>query len=167
MSFGDKMNIYIIGMPLSGKTTIGKDLAVKLNYNYVDLDDFIESAYNVNINTLFSEGNETYFRMLETKALKEFKEKRNIVIATGGGIVLKTENKDLMNGKVIYLNVDVEVLNQRKAKSYQRPLLQTESLLDLYLKRQEKYEIFADIIVDNENSSQTVQKIIELLIEGD
>lgn len=161
------MNIYIIGMPLSGKTTIGKDLAVKLNYNYVDLDDFIESAYNVNINTLFSEGNETYFRMLETKALKEFKEKRNIVIATGGGIVLKTENKDLMNGKVIYLNVDVEVLNQRKAKSYQRPLLQTESLLDLYLKRQEKYEIFADIIVDNENSSQTVQKIIELLIEGD
>ena len=73
-------NIVLIGMPASGKSTIGKLLAKKMNYEYYDADRYLERKENVKISTLFSEKGEEYFRNLETKYLKELSQKNGIII---------------------------------------------------------------------------------------
>lgn len=165
MSFGDDMNIYIIGMPLSGKTTTANKLNKLLNYQVIDLDNYIEETYNVNINNLFDSGNEQTFRDLETKALKEIKKLNNYIISTGGGIVLKESNKSLMDGPAILLDVSLEELNKRQAGSYTRPLLKDNKLADLYKVRKNMYYKFADIIIKSNDLDEVVNEIISKLKE--
>ena len=81
------MNIYLIGMPGTGKTTIGKLLAKKLSYEFVDLDHQIEKDALMFIDEIFEQYGEKFFRELETKALKEVSTGTNKIISTGGGIV--------------------------------------------------------------------------------
>ncbi len=154
------MRIYLIGMPGSGKTTVGKLLAEKLNYQFIDLDAYIEEKTYTFIDVLISQYGEGTFRAVETECLEEITTD-NVVISTGGGIVTVKANKALMKGLKVYLDTPLETIKKRLENSYQRPLLLKETLESLYDKRFLKYQDFADMIIsNNETVNKTVSDII-------
>ena len=104
------MRIYLIGMPGSGKSTLGKRLSEELNYEYIDMDNYIEKKACMFVDEIFSRYGEEYFRELEKNTLKDFLSLDNVVIATGGGVIKNKNNKELMDGKCIYLYVKPEIL---------------------------------------------------------
>ncbi len=117
------LNIYLIGMMGSGKTTIGKHLAKDLDYRFVDTDDTIEAIANSSIASIFEQSGETYFRELETRVLSELSVYTRSVISTGGGTIEKQINWSyLRQGLVVWLDVDVEILKERVAQDSTRPL---------------------------------------------
>jgi shikimate kinase len=125
------INIYLIGMMGSGKTTIGKYLAQGLNYRFVDTDQTIEAIAKKPITQIFQQSGETYFRELETKVLAELSVYTRSVIATGGGIIQQQINWSyLRHGLIVWLDVDLEILKKRLVKDDTRPLAdKLESLL--------------------------------------
>lgn len=156
------MKIYLIGMPLSGKTVIGEILANYLNFSYVDLDYYIELKEKTPIYELVKK-DETKFRKLETEALKALINEEDLVISTGGGIVLDRNNKALMRGIIIYLDTPIEILEKRLDKTYQRPLLEKQTLSDLYEKRKHQYRYFQTYTIKTTTIEQTVDDIISKL----
>lgn len=158
------MKIYLIGMPGCGKSTLGKKLAEKINYKFIDMDNYIEMKAGMFIDEIFEAYGEKFFRELETNTLKEFMELDNVIISTGGGIIKNKEHKKLMNGLCVFLNVDLKELERRLALSDTvRPLLQTKTVYTLYEERKDLYDFFADIKVDNENIDKAIEKICEVL----
>lgn len=153
-------NIVLIGMPGSGKTTVGRLLAEKLGRRFIDADEEICKAAGKTIPEIFAESGETGFRTLETAVLGELGKASGLVIATGGGCVTRPENYSLLhqNGQIIWL--------QRNIKSLPvtgRPLSQSGNLYDMYLTREPLYRSFADWIVENNcDPKETVQKILSL-----
>lgn len=124
MNFKDK--IFLMGMPGSGKTTVGKRLAKAMGYDFVDLDQYIEKRENCSINDLFRHQGETYFRTAETEALKEISKKTGqTIISLGGGTPCYNNNIEflLQAGICIYIKASEKLLLNRleNAKS-QRPL---------------------------------------------
>ncbi|MGM9969759.1 MAG: shikimate kinase [Anaeroplasma sp.] len=155
------MRIYLIGMPGCGKSTLGKRLASKLNYEFIDMDNYIERQAGMFIDELFEAYGEDFFRCLETNTLKEFLNMDNIVIATGGGVIKNKDHKEIMAGKCIYLKVDLDDLQNRLNQSpIIRPLLKTKSVNELYEERKELYDYFADLIVDNTNLEEAINNIL-------
>lgn len=157
------MNIFLIGMPGSGKTTVARNLAKALKLTYIDLDGMIEKDAKMFIEDIFEKYGEQTFRSLETEALKRLPED-GAVIACGGGIVTVKSNQLLMHGLTIYLDTDIEVIRERLKTDYVRPLLKQKSLETLYDERFLKYQDFADLIVSNQQSvEETVKEIIQTL----
>ena len=154
-------NIVLIGMPASGKSTIGKMLADEIEYEYFDADHHLEKQENRKISDIFAEDGEDYFRNLETKYLGELAQKENIIISTGGGAVKRKENIDLVkkNGIVIFLNRKIEDIAKENHKN--RPLLQDiNNLQKLYCERIDLYNKYADIVVENDDTLENVVKKI-------
>ncbi|MEB3826945.1 shikimate kinase [Phormidium sp. CCY1219] len=117
-------NIYLVGMMGAGKSTVGKTLADRLNYRFFDTDALIEQIAGQTINQIFAESGEAEFRALETKAIAELCAYKNLVVATGGGIILKPQNWSyLQHGIVVWLDVPVEELYKRLQGDSTRPLL--------------------------------------------
>ena len=116
----------------SGKTTIGTHLAHKLNYRFFDTDQTIKAIAKKPITEIFQQEGETYFRELETKVLAELSVYTRSVISTGGGIIQQQMNWSyLRNGLIVWLDVDLEILQKRLAGDQTRPLAdQLESLLE-------------------------------------
>ena len=156
------MRIYLIGMMGSGKSTLGKMLAKKLNYDFIDMDHYIEQKACMFIDEIFDLYGEEYFRALETNTLTEFLNLDNVVIATGGGVIKNKEHKKLMD-KCIYLSVPVSELERRLKYDSTRPLLKTKSVSDIFNERKEMYDYFADITVDNTNVDKAIKNIMEAL----
>lgn len=158
------MRIYLIGMPGSGKSTLGKKLSKRLNYKFIDMDNYIEKKACMFVDEIFENYGEEYFRELERNTLNEFLDMDDIVIATGGGVIKNKDNKNLIDGKCIYLYVKPEVLEKRLEQSkIVRPLLLEKSVYTLYDERKDLYEYFKDIKVDNENIDNSVEEIVEAL----
>jgi shikimate kinase len=158
------MNIYLIGMPGTGKTTIGKLLAKKLSYEFVDLDHQIEKDALMFIDVIFEQYGEKFFRELETKALKEVSTGTNKIISTGGGIVTIKENKNYMDGLVIFIDTELDIIEERIQNDFPRPLLKTKTLSTLKDERMLKYIFFADVIVSNDSDpDKTVTEILKAL----
>ncbi|WP_066378227.1 MULTISPECIES: shikimate kinase [unclassified Anabaena] len=119
------VNLYLIGMMGSGKTTVGQLLAKQLGYGFVDTDDVIVQAGKKSINQLFAEEGEAAFRQLESDVLAQICAYTKLTVATGGGIVLRRENWSyLHHGLIVWLDVPVELLYTRLAEDNTRPLLQ-------------------------------------------
>lgn len=157
------MKLYLIGMPGSGKTTVGKLLAKEFNLPFYDIDALIEKDALMFIDDLIEKYGVKKFRELETEIL----EKLNItegIISTGGGIVENRKNKEFMDGVIIYLDVSNDVLEKRLKNDYPRPLLKDTTIEDLYNKRFLMYQHFATYNVSNNNDlDKTILSIKEVL----
>lgn len=157
------MNIYLIGLPGSGKSTVARSLGNKLGKKVIDLDHYIELQSLMFIDEIFEKHGEKTFRKLETEALKNVIDE-HAIIACGGGIILDKHNKKWMNGPVFYLDARLETIKNRLKNDYQRPLLLTKTLEDLETERFMKYQNFATVNISNDQDvSQTVQAIIDYL----
>jgi shikimate kinase len=133
--------IYLIGYMGSGKSTAGQKLANKLNYQFIDLDKFIEHEYQKTIPQIFSENGENTFRAYENNMLKKIIELNNVIVACGGGTPCFYNNIDLMNnsGITVYIKMSVDALvNRLKAAKEERPLIKnkTEEELKKFINRQ-------------------------------
>ena len=155
------MRIYLIGMPGCGKSSLGKELAKKLNYEFIDMDEYIEQKACMFIDEIFDAYGEEWFRAFERNVLKEFNEFDNVIIATGGGVIKNKKNKELMDGKCIYLDVDLEEIKKRlESSSIVRPLLKEKTVEQLFSERKELYDYFADLKIDNSNLDKAIDDII-------
>jgi len=155
------MNIYLIGLPASGKSTCGKELAKKIKYTFVDLDKKIESLNNMTIPEMFKIS-ESFFRDKETEALKIVSNDDNQVISCGGGIVERKINKDYMNGLKVYLDCPLKELDFRLSRdSQERPVSKIINIYDLYERRHEMYDYFKDVSVKSLIVSKTVKEIMK------
>jgi shikimate kinase len=147
-------NIYLVGLMGAGKTTIGRQLARLLKLPFYDSDKAIEERTGVDIPTIFEFEGEEGFRNREQKMLAQLTELKGIVMATGGGAILREENRKLLmeNGFVVYLHCDVDRLLERTRRDSQRPLLNTEDprerLETLFTQRQPLYAASADFTID-------------------
>jgi shikimate kinase len=159
------MNIYLIGMMGSGKSTMGKTLSEKIQKPFVDLDSEIEKAAGKSISEIFDIDGEEQFRKMETKQLKQYSES---IVACGGGIVLKDENREFINenGIAILLLATMGELTQRLSNSGNRPLLADdnteEALTKLWMERQIDYLETANFTIetDGENPEELTEKIL-------
>lgn len=146
-----KDKIVLIGMPGCGKTTFGKVLAAELNYNFIDMDDYVEAISNRTIKELFAESEEV-FRDWETKACKELSRRKKVIISSGGGVIKKSENIDILKKECTIVFIDRPVENiAEDVEVSTRPLLKNgkEALYKLYKERYELYKNAADITILN------------------
>ena len=118
-------NIYLVGMMGSGKTETARALAKILSLHAVDLDELITGEEKRSINKIFEVDGEAYFREVESRILAQVSIKKNQVVATGGGTVLKESNRHILlqTGHVIYLRTRLEMLAERLKSMKDRPLL--------------------------------------------
>ncbi len=163
------MNLVLCGMMGAGKTTIGIKIADRTGRRWYDTDGLIVDKYG-KISDIFEYYGEAHFRKIETEIIRELAEKDNLIISTGGGLVLKKENNELLqkNGKIVFLRATLETLAKRLKVDGNRPLLQTstESIRDrlsrLMQERTPVYEHVADYIVDVDG--KTPEKIAEEIV---
>ena len=147
--------IILVGMMGAGKTTIGKLLSNKLNYNFIDLDKIIEEKSGVKINTIFEIEGESGFRDRELQALRYSLEKDQVIISTGGGIVTYEKSRTQLiknNALIIYLKANLQTLCNRLKNDNSRPILNVadkEQVIERVLEEREPYYYdLADMDVD-------------------
>ncbi len=164
-----KDNIFLIGPMGAGKTTIGRQLARELNMAFYDSDRVIEEHTGADIPLIFDLEGEQGFRKREQAAIDELTSKDNIVLATGGGAVLRKQNRGHLaeRGAVFYLYTDLDSLLDRTRKDKNRPLLHGEEPAEVVLKRlmEERdplYRQTADHVIDTGNSS--IRGVIKAII---
>ena len=162
-------NIVLVGMPGSGKTTVGRLLAKKLQKTFIDSDEEIQHRTGVTIPHIFDVEGEAGFRQRESAALEELAQRRNIVLATGGGAPLSPANRAVLKqcGVVVYLKSSVHDLWHRTRHDHNRPLLQTADLhaklQSLYEQRDPCYLEIADIVMHT--GKQSVHMLLVRLLE--
>lgn len=167
-------NIFLVGLMGAGKTTVGKLLAKRFNKSFFDTDHEIERRTGVNIPVIFEIEGEAGFRAREHAILQELAKQNNIVLATGGGVVLSKANREILaqNGTVVYLRAVAADLWQRTRYDKNRPLLQTADPLaklnELFAERDPLYRDVAHLIIDTGRQSvralaqQIEQKLAQL-----
>lgn len=155
-----KRNICLVGMPGSGKSTMGKILAETLNRSLYDIDIMIEEKEGISISEIFEKFGEEYFRKAETEILREISKESGAIIASGGGSILKEVNRDLIrqNSFVIFLDRPLE-----KLERVGRPLSkEPKSLEKLFSERYLIYKEISDLRVSVvENKEECLKKILE------
>ena len=162
-------NIVLIGMPGSGKTTLGDILSKELKLNFCDIDKFIEETENKSIPEIFNISEE-HFRTIETKAIEEVALKSNFVVSTGGGVIKSPYNMKLLkrNGLVIFINRPIDNII-RDISTSNRPLLKNDinKLYVLYNERYELYKKYCDYeIINDTGLCDTVSKIKNILLKA-
>ncbi len=152
------MNIYLIGMMGSGKSTVGKHLSVMLGIPFLDLDHYIEVKHQKSIADIFKEYGEARFRELEFEALSQI-ETSSVLVACGGGIILDSRNRKKLqsSGKVVFLKASIPELTKRLGNVTNRPLLKEKAvrkeLNHIWQKRKDFYEKTAHLTVDTKKRS--------------
>ena len=156
-------NIVLIGMPGSGKSTVGQLLAEKAGKSFLDADAVIAAKAGCSIPEIFAKDGEAGFRAMETEVLSELGMQSGLVIATGGGCVTRAENYPLLhqNGRIFCLHRDLG-----KLPTDGRPISQSNDLESLYRTRKPMYERFADYHIDNNGPAEaTAAQILNILEE--
>jgi shikimate kinase len=165
------MNIYLVGMMGSGKTVTGKALASLTAFQFIDLDRKIEREQSAAINSLFETRGEAFFRNLETAALLEVSKGSKQIISTGGGVVLREKNRQVMksSGQVVFLETSLSWLIKRLKGSVDRPLLKTENWMEkaeiLLKERTPLYRqtASAQVMTDEKTAAQVALEIAVIL----
>ncbi|MES2674331.1 MAG: shikimate kinase AroK [Pseudomonadota bacterium] len=169
-----KRNIYLVGPMGAGKSTIGRVLAAELRLSFRDSDRVIEERTGADIPWIFDMEGEEGFRERESAVLNELSLEQDVVIATGGGIILRSQNRQIMqsSGFVCYLTASIEQLVERTARDKKRPLLQVENprqkIIDLLALRDPLYREAADFIINTDRRSPKLvaQEISSLIMSA-
>ena len=164
-------NIILIGPMGSGKTSTGRILAKEMGFDFVATDEEVAKRTGVSIAYIFDVEGETGFRQREHRALMKCLDNDNVVIATGGGIIMHDKSRAIIQGhrRVVYLKTSIEKQIERATVSDKRPLLintdPTSKLQELMLTREPLYEEISDIEIDTDNRtpSEIALKIIDRL----
>ncbi len=159
--------MYLVGLMGAGKTTVGRQLAKRLQRRFLDSDHEIEARTGVRIPVIFEIEGESGFRRRETQVLAELSREQSLVLATGGGAVLAPENRKNLrdSGVVVYLHAQPEILYERTHHDRNRPLLQVADPLArlklLYEQRDPIYREVAHLVIDGKNApvAQLAQRI--------
>lgn len=169
------MNIILCGLPMCGKTTIGRLLSKKLNLNFLDIDQLIENEYaskkgtTLSARQIYREEGEPFFREMEKNQINSLKEVKGMVIALGGGSLTDPENLNLIRsiGDIFYLKASPDYLwkrvEQRGIPAYLNPNQPSEAFHAMANKRIPLYERVSDIIIEIENLSE--EEIVDKLVE--
>ena len=158
--YKDKTNIVLIGMPSSGKTSVGEILSQNLSKDFVDTDNLIVESVGMSISHIFSEKGEAFFREKETEIIFETSKENKKVIATGGGAVLNKNNVDVLkeNGRVYFIDRPLDML----VSTDDRPLSSNRADLEKrYNERYSLYTEYADVVIDGAGTVEEVAKRIE------
>ena len=166
-------SVFLVGMMGSGKTTIGRHLATLLGFEFEDSDALVEARSGADIAWIFDVEGEAGFRNREQQAIAEATKRKNLVLATGGGAVLRAENRSLLRqrGVVVHLDAEAEVLIERVRRDRRRPLLQGQDVAQevcrLLAERQPLYRATAHFaVLTDERPARTVAAdILEKLHE--
>lgn len=165
------MNIILCGFMGSGKSTIGRLLAKKLNRNFIDLDDYIVEKRGMAVSEIFKKYGEENFRKSETQSVKNISRLDNYIVSLGGGTVINPKNVEILktSGKIIMLDISPETVYERLKNDTSRPLLQVEDKLkaisDMLNSRLPYYNAAADfkICVDNKKKEEISEEIMKIL----
>jgi 3-dehydroquinate synthase len=161
-------NIFLVGLMGSGKTTVGRALAKKLNKRFVDSDHEIEARTGASIPLIFEIEGEASFRQREAAMIRDLTAEDNLVLATGGGSILDAKSREYLKarGTVVYLRAGVTNILQRTAHDRNRPLLQTADprgrLEQLSTQREPYYREVADIIIDT--GRPNIQSLVQAIV---
>lgn len=163
------MNIVLIGMRGTGKTTVGKIIATKLMRGFLETDKIIQDKAKMNIQEIVEKKGWKYFRDLESEVVKEVSLQRNSVIATGGGIILRSDNTEALskNGVLYLLTADVRTMLMRIGDDPNRPSLsgktsRKDDIETTWQERARLYEDAADETIDT--GALTKAKVVESII---
>ena len=153
-----KSNIVLIGFMGSGKSSVGKILSQLMNKNFLDMDEYIQQNSKMTIQEIFHDLGESFFRAKEHHLVKELDSESNLVIATGGGVVLDQRNMDLLSkrGIIVYLKCDFDTIVQRIKTENNRPLFTLENLAEfehVFASRIHLYEESAHFTIDVKGKS--------------
>lgn len=159
---GTKQNIVLSGMPGCGKSTIGKELAKRLNKEFLDTDVLIREKEGKSADIIIRENGIDYFRDVESKVIEEISTKQNCVISTGGGAILREQNVDFLKQNGTILFIDRKITNIRPTDD--RPLSNNfEKLKELYKTRYPIYKASCDIqIKNNKDVNSVVEKLMSI-----
>lgn len=148
---GEVLNLVLIGMPGSGKTFLGKKMALEAGKSFVDTDERIVQREGMSIPEIFEKKGEEYFRQVETEALREVCSLSGLIIATGGGVVTKERNRDILrqNGRIIWVRRELSKLETKG-----RPLLAGKGVFELYEERKRAYEEWSDFQMENQREEK-------------
>ena len=166
-------NIFLIGMMGSGKSTIGNLLSKKLSMPIIDMDDEIEQLMDMSINKIFKEYGEKRFRLIETAYFRECSKNDNFIYSTGGGIILDSNNQNIMQkrGMCFFLDCNTNTLISRlNSQNKKRPLYKNnDDFITLYNKRINLYKKCAHHTIDTNDltKEQVAKKIKNLYNEND
>jgi shikimate kinase len=164
-------NIILIGFMGSGKTTIGRQVAKRVNFEFIDIDEQIVKKSKKTIADIFRDQGEWAFRTKEREELLSLTSRQKIILSTGAGIVMEPENVPLLKslGLLVWLHADPDILFERAMRSRKRPLLATDNprhIFDhLLIKRIAIYRDLADLTLDVSHSSymETVNSVIHII----
>lgn len=159
-------NIILIGMPGCGKTSFGKELSEDQGLNFIDLDEYLVEKNGMTIEEMFENGEE-FFRDRESEAVKDMVSVKNTIIATGGGVVKRKKNIDILKscGYLVFIHRKPEKIIESVDTST-RPLLKDgkEKIYSLYNERYDLYKEYADVTLDNNGTKEDViKKLMEIL----
>ena len=152
-------NLFLVGLMGAGKTTLGRQLARRLDKRFVDADHELEARLGVTIPTIFEIEGEAGFRDREEAIINELTKMSGVVLATGGGAVLRAESRSRLreNGTVLYLHAEPETLWQRLRNSKHRPMLQAADprnrLVELYQLRDPLYREVASHVIESDRDA--------------
>jgi shikimate kinase len=162
------LSVFLVGMMGAGKSTIGRQLAEAIGFEFVDADRELEARSGVPIPTIFEIEGEVGFRRREAALLDELSARRNIVLATGGGAVLDPQTRQRLRerGLVVYLRTSADEVHRRTRRDKSRPLLRTDNprlrIEQLLAEREPLYEEVAHIVVQSaaSNPKKLVQRLV-------
>jgi shikimate kinase len=162
------LNIYLIGMMGCGKSTVGQMLASKVGYRFLDTDHLVEQVSQQSVASIFTMAGEEEFRVIESKVLSEISAYTRLIVATGGGLVMRQENwGHLRQGLIVWIDVPADLLWERLAQDRSRPLLQSAdpqvTLREILATRQSRYAE-ADLRIRvgaNQSPTEVANNILE------
>lgn len=164
------MLIALCGFMGCGKSTLGKVLAQKLGFDFVDTDEYIERDCGMSISSIFEKYGEEAFRDMEHNAIQSLSERENLVVALGGGLPILDKNKAALSAMfVVFIDTPFEVCYERIAGDGTRPIAAAgdkSHLRELYEGRLEHYKAVANIVVRGDNLDNTVYKIAKAYKEN-